>query len=146
MGFEVPSALGAQIGAPDRLVWSICGDGGFQMTLMELATVVENKLPVKYLIMNNGHLGMITQWQEMFYSGNHMADAYSANPDFVKLAEAYGVKSARVTQEADLMDAIREASEHPGPYLLDCIVERVENVYPMIPSGQSVAELIEEPV
>ena len=146
MGFEVPSALGAQIGAPDRLVWSICGDGGFQMTLMELATVVENKLPVKYLIMNNGHLGMITQWQEMFYSGNHMADAYSANPDFVKLAEAYGVKAARVTQEADLTDAIREASEHPGPYLLDCIVERVENVYPMIPSGQSVAELIEEPV
>lgn len=146
MGYEVPSALGAQIGNPDRLVWSICGDGGFQMTLMELATAVENKLPVKYAILNNNHLGMITQWQGLFYDGDYQAETYSCNPDFVKLAEAYGIKGIRVTRQDQLEAAIREANEHPGPVIVDFVIEKVDNVYPMIPAGQSVNELIEDPL
>jgi len=145
MGYEVPSALGACLARPDRLVWSVCGDGGFQMTMAELATVVENKLPVKYLIMNNNHLGMITQWQGMFYDNHHNADAYTANPDFVKLAEAYGVKAFKVENRADLRPALRAACEFDGPVLVDCIIQKVDNVYPMIPSGQSVRQLVEEP-
>ncbi len=144
MGFEVPSAIGAQIGCPDKLVWSICGDGGFQMTMMELATAVENKLPVKYAILNNNHLGMITQWQGMFYGGDYQADAYTGNPDFVKLGEAYGIKSLRVSKAAELIPAIEEANEHNGPVIVDFIIKKVESVYPMIPAGQSVAELLEE--
>jgi acetolactate synthase-1/2/3 large subunit len=146
MGYEVPSAIGAQIGNPDRLVWSICGDGGFQMTLMELATAVENKLPVKYAILNNNHLGMITQWQGLFYAGDYQAETYSANPDFVKLAEAYGIKGIRVTRQDQLEIAIKEANEHPGPVIVDFVIEKVDNVYPMIPAGQSVNELIEDPL
>ncbi len=146
MGYEVPSAIGAQIGNPDRLVWSICGDGGFQMTSMELATAVENKLPVKYAILNNNHLGMITQWQGLFYEGDYQAETYSANPDFVKLAEAYGMKGIRVTSQDQLEGAIKEANEHPGPVIVDFVIEKVDNVYPMIPAGQSVQELIEEPL
>lgn len=144
MGYEVPSAIGAQLGNPERLVWSICGDGGFQMTSMELATAVENNLPVKYAILNNNHLGMITQWQELFYAGDFQAETYSANPDFVKLAEAYGMKGIRVTSQDQLESAIKEANEHPGPVIVDFVIEKVDNVYPMIPAGQSVQELIEE--
>ena len=146
MGFEVPSAIGASMGCPDKLVWSICGDGGFQMTFMELATAVENRVPVKYAILNNNHLGMITQWQELFYAGDHQADSYSANPDFVKLAEAYGIKGIRVTTQEEVAPAIREANAHPGPVIVDFIIKNVESVYPMIPAGQSVNELIEEPL
>ncbi len=145
MGFEVPSAMGAQVGMPHKLVWSICGDGGFQMTMMELATIAENRLPVKYAILNNNHLGMITQWQELFYEGQHQADSYTANPDFVKLGEAFGIKSMRTTTQEETAEAIREANAYPGPVILDCIIKKVEHVYPMIPAGQSVAELIEEP-
>jgi acetolactate synthase-1/2/3 large subunit len=146
MGYEVPSAIGVQIGNPDRLVWSICGDGGFQMTSMELATAVENRLPVKYAIFNNNHLGMITQWQSLFYQGDFQAETYSGNPDFVKLAEAYGMKGIRVTRQEQLEPAIREANEHPGPVIVDFVIEKVDNVYPMIPVGQSINELIEEPL
>jgi acetolactate synthase-1/2/3 large subunit len=144
MGYEVPSAIGAQLGNPERLVWSICGDGGFQMTSMELATAVENRLPVKYAILNNNHLGMITQWQGLFYQGDFQAETYSANPDFVKLADAYGMKGIRVTRQEELEAAIREANAHPGPVIVDFVIEKVDNVYPMIPAGQSVQELIEE--
>ncbi len=144
MGYEVPSAIGAQLGNPDRLVWSICGDGGFQMTSMELATAVENNLPVKYAILNNNHLGMITQWQGLFYEGDYQAETYSANPDFVKLAEAYGMKGIRVTSQEQLESAIKEANEHDGPVIVDFVIEKVDNVYPMIPAGQSIQELIEE--
>lgn len=145
MGYEVPSAIGAQMGNPGKLVWSICGDGGFQMTLMELATAVENKLPVKYAILNNNHLGMITQWQGFFYNKDYQAETYTANPDFVKLAEAYGIKAIRVTSQDHLESAIKEANDHPGPVVVDFIIEKVDDVYPMIPAGQSVKELIEDP-
>lgn len=145
MGYEVPSAIGAQMGNPDKLVWSICGDGGFQMTMMELATAVENKLPVKYAILNNNHLGMITQWQGFFYNKDYQAETYTANPDFVKLAEAYGIKAIRVTSQDQLESAIKEANDHPGPVVVDFIIQKVDDVYPMIPAGQSVKELIEDP-
>ena len=116
------------------------------MTMYELATVVENRLPVKYAILNNNHLGMITQWQDLFYDNNHQADAYTANPDFVKLAEAFGIKGIRVHTQEEVAPAIRAANEHPGPVLVDFVIEQVDHVYPMIPSGQSVAELIEDPL
>ena len=145
MGYEVPSAIGAQVGNPDRLVWSICGDGGFQMTMMELATAVENNLPVKYAILNNNHLGMITQWQGMFYEGDYQAETYTGNPDFVKLAEAYGIKGLRATKQDDLEGVIREANAHDGPVVIDFVIEKVDDLYPMIPAGQSIEELIEDP-
>jgi len=145
MGYEVPSAIGAQVGNPDKLVWSICGDGGFQMTLMELATAVENNLPVKYAILNNNHLGMITQWQGLFYDGDYQAETYTANPDFVKLADAYGMKGIRVTSQDELESAIAEANAHDGPVIVDFVIEKVDDLYPMIPAGQSVKELIEDP-
>ncbi len=145
MGYEVPSAIGAQMACPGELVWSVCGDGGFQMTMMELATAVENRLPVKYAIMNNNHLGMITQWQELFYMGDTQADAYTANPDFVKLADAFGMKGMRVTSPDDVESAVEEANAHPGPVIVDFVIEKVDHVYPMIPAGQSVAELMESP-
>ena len=146
MGFEVPAAMGAQVGKPNHNVWSIAGDGGFQMTMSELATIVENNIPVKFAIMNNNHLGMITQWQELFFDEDYQANAYTANPDFAKLANAFGMKSRRVENQEELQDAIREAELHPGPFLIDFIIRKVENVYPMIPSGQSVEELMEEPI
>ena len=146
MGYEVPSAIGAQFALPDSLVWSVCGDGGFQMTMMELATAVENRLPVKYAIMNNNHLGMITQWQEMFYLGDHQADAYTANPDFVKLAEAFGIKGMRVTSPDRIEAAVEEANAHPGPVIIDFVIEKVDHVYPMIPAGGSVGDLLEDEV
>ena len=145
MGYEVPSAIGAQVGNPDSLVWSICGDGGFQMTMMELATAAENDLPVKYAILNNNHLGMITQWQGFFYNEDYQAETYSGNPDFVKLAEAYGIKGIRVLKQDELESAINEANNHNGPVVVDFVIEKVDDVYPMIPAGQSVEELIEEP-
>ena len=145
MGYEVPSAIGAQVGNPDSLVWSICGDGGFQMTIMELATAAENDLPVKYAILNNNHLGMITQWQGFFYNQDYQAETYSGNPDFVKLAEAYGIKGIRVTKQDELESVINEANNHSGPVVVDFVIEKVDDVYPMIPAGQSIEELIEEP-
>jgi acetolactate synthase-1/2/3 large subunit len=145
MGYEVPSAIGAQVGNPDSLVWSICGDGGFQMTMMELATAAENDLPVKYAILNNNHLGMITQWQGFFYNQDYQAETYSGNPDFVKLAEAYGIKGIRVSKQDELESAINEANNHDGPVVVDFVIEKVDDVYPMIPAGQSIEELIEEP-
>ena len=145
MGYEVPAAMGAQVASPDGIVWSIAGDGGFQMTLCELATIVENKLPVKFAILNNGFLGMVRQWQEIFFESSYVSTGYSGNPDFVKLAEAYGIKGIRVTDKTQVKTAIQDAMEHDGPVLIDFIVEQEENVYPMIPSGMTVKDMIEEP-
>jgi len=146
MGYEVPAAMGAQVGSPDRTVWSICGDGGFQMTMYELATIVENDIPVKFAIMNNNSLGMVRQWQELFYDQNYFSTIYSQNPDFVKLAEAFGMPAWRVTQKSDVKSTIAKSLAHSGPTLIDFVVEQEDNVYPMIPAGMSVNELIEEPV
>ena len=145
MGYEVPGAMGAQVGRPDKVVWSIAGDGGFQMTMCELATMVENRIPVKIAIMNNGYLGMVRQWQELFYEREYVATGYSGNPDFVKLADAFGIYGARVEDKSEVRSTIREAMAFDGPAIVDFVVEQEENVYPMIPSGMSVNEMIEEP-
>ena len=145
MGFEVPAALGAKVGRPDKTVWSIAGDGGFQMTLCDLATAVEANIPVKFAIMNNGFLGMVRQWQDLFYDKTYTATYYTGNPDFVKLAEAYGILGLRVTEKDQVVPALEEAMAEPGPVVIDFRVEQEENVYPMIPAGESINELIEEP-
>ena len=145
MGYEVPGAMGAQVGRPDRVVWSIAGDGGFQMTMAELATLVENKIPVKFAIINNGYLGMVRQWQEFFYEKSYVATYYTHNPDFVKLAEAFGMLGLRVTDKNQVKSAILKAMEYDGPALIDFVVEEEENVYPMIPAGTTIHDLIEEP-
>ncbi len=145
MGFEVPAALGAKVGRPDKTVWSIAGDGGFQMTLCDLATAVEANIPVKFAIMNNGFLGMVRQWQDLFYDKTYTATYYTGNPDFVKLAEAYGILGLRVTEKDQVVTALEQAMAEPGPVVIDFQVEQEENVYPMIPAGESINELIEEP-
>ena len=145
MGFEVPAALGAKVGRPDKTVWSIAGDGGFQMTLCDLATAVENDIDVKYAILNNGSLGMVRQWQDFFYDKDFFSTIYSRNPDFVKLAEAYGIRGIRVTKQEEVAGAIQEAMETPGPVVVDFVVKEDEFVYPMIPAGESVHEMMEEP-
>ena len=146
MGYEVPGAMGAQVGRPDKVVWSVAGDGGFQMTMAELATPVENKIPVKFAIINNSFLGMVRQWQEFFYHKSYVATGYSHNPDFVKLAEAFGMLGIRVTDKTQVRSAIMQAMEYDGPALVDFVVEEEENVYPMIPAGQTINDLIEEPL
>ncbi len=145
MGFEVPAALGAQVGRPDKVVWTIAGDGGFQMTLMELATMVEAGAPVKIALMNNGSLGMVRQWQDLFYEKDYFATVYTGNPDWVKLAEAYGITGLRVTEKEEVAPVIAEAMNRPGPVLVDFQVAFEENVYPFIPPGQGVAQIIETP-
>ena len=145
MGYEVPGALGAQVGRPNEMVWSIAGDGGFMMTMSELATIAENKLPVKIAIMNNGFLGMVRQWQELFYDKSYVSTSYNGIPDFVKLAEAFGIMAMRVTDKTQVQSAITNAINHDGPVLIDFIVESEENVYPMIPSGATVEDMMEEP-
>lgn len=145
MGYEVPAAMGAQVGRKDRVVWSVAGDGGFQMTMAELATLVENNIPVKFAIINNNYLGMVRQWQEFFYEKSYVATSYSHNPDFAKLAEAFGMLGIRVTDKAQVLPAILKAMAYDGPALIDFMVEEEENVYPMIPAGQTINELMEEP-
>ena len=146
MGFEVPAALGAKVGQPDKTVWSVAGDGGFQMTMCDLATAVENNIEVKFAIFNNGTLGMVHQWQDLFYKKDYFSTVYSGNPDFVKLAAAYGITGIRVTEKGQVAGAIQQAMETPGPVLIDFVVDADENVYPMIPAGESVKEMMEEPV
>ena len=144
MGFEVPAALGAKMGRPDMAVWSVAGDGGFQMTMCDLATAVESNIDVKFAILNNGNLGMVHQWQDLFYDKDYFATEYSGNPDFVKLAGAYGITGLRVTKQEEVADAIQQAMETPGPVIVDFVVKDTENVYPMIPAGGSVLEMMEE--
>ena len=145
MGYEVPGAMGAQVGRPDKVVWSVAGDGGFQMTMAELATLVENKIPVKFAIINNSYLGMVRQWQEFFYQKSYVATYYTHNPDFVKLAEAFGMLGIRVTDKTQVRSAISKAMEYDGPAIVDFVVEEEENVFPMIPAGTTIHDLIEEP-
>jgi acetolactate synthase-1/2/3 large subunit len=144
MGFELPAAMGAKVGCPDETVWCIAGDGGFQMTIQELATIVQEKVAVKIAIMNNGYLGMVRQWQELFYKKRYVATPLSG-PDFVKIAEAYGFPGLRVKHKEEVVPAIEKAMEEPGPFLIDFVIEPEENVYPMVPPGAALAEVIEEP-
>ncbi len=144
MGFELPAAIGAKVGRPELTVWCIAGDGGFQMTIQELATAVQDNIAVKIAIINNGYLGMVRQWQELFYGRRYVATPLSS-PDFVKIAEAYGLPGIRVTDKLQVVAAIEEAMAHEGPFLIDFQVEPEENVYPMVAPGAALAQLIEEP-
>jgi len=145
MGFELPAAMGAQVGQPGSPVWSIAGDGGIQMTSQELATVAQENLPVKIALINNGYLGMVRQWQEMFFE-NHLKEVPIPGPEFVKLSEAYGIPAMRVTHQEDVMPALRKAQAHEGPYLIEFVVDHSVNLYPMVPPGGSLGETLEDPL
>jgi len=144
MGFELPAAIGAKVGRPEEVVWCIAGDGGFQMTMQELATIAQENIAVKIAIINNGYLGMIRQWQELFYQ-RHYVDAKLWNPDFVKIAEAYDIPGIKVKRRDEVAPAIYKAMDCPGPFLIDFLVEPEENVYPMVPPGESLATFLETP-
>jgi acetolactate synthase-1/2/3 large subunit len=144
MGFELPAALGVKVGRPDEPVWCIAGDGGFQMTIQELATIVQEKAAVKIAIMDNGYLGMVRQWQELFYKKRYVATPLTG-PDFVKIAEAYGLKGLLVKHNEEVVPAIQRAMAELGPFLIDFKIEPEENVYPMVPPGAALTEVIEEP-
>lgn len=142
MGFGFPAAIGAQIGNPNRLVIDIAGDGSFQMNIQELGTAVANQIPVKVVILNNFYLGMVRQWQEFFFNKRYSGTVLESNPDFVKIAEAYGAKGFRITELENLADTLKEAFATPGPVVVDCQVEREENVLPMVPAGGSINKMI----
>ncbi|MCC7155972.1 MAG: biosynthetic-type acetolactate synthase large subunit [Bryobacterales bacterium] len=142
MGFGLPAAIGAQMANPGKLVFAVCGDGGFQMALPELATLVNYGLNVKVVVMNNGYLGMVRQWQELFYNNRTCAVELGSFPNVEKLAGAYGFKGRIVESPLDLPGALREAVEEPGPYLLDVRVTPYENVYPMVPAGGAINEMV----
>jgi acetolactate synthase-1/2/3 large subunit len=144
MGFELPAALGAKVGCPDETVWCVAGDGGFQMTIQELATIVQEKAAVKIAIINNGYLGMVRQWQELFYGKRYVATPLTC-PDFVKIGEAYCIPALRVSRKQEVVPAIEQAMKEEGAFIVDFVVEPEENVYPMVPPGAALAELIESP-
>ncbi len=141
MGFALPAAIGAVVGSPDRDVWVVAGDGGFQMTLQELATVVQERLPLKIVLLNNGYLGMVRQWQELFFERNYTGTPILA-PDFAKLAEAYGVPGVTVTDKDKVREALQQAEDSEGPMLIDFRVEREHNVFPIVPAGQPIHQMI----
>ena len=141
-GAGSPGDAGGKAGG--TTVWSIAGDGGFQMTLQELITAAEEKLPVKYALINNGHLGMVRQWQEMYFD-NHLKAVPVPGPDYVKLAEAYGVGAVRVSDREEVLPALRQAKAHDGPFLIEFVVDQATNVYPMVPPGGSLADTLEDP-
>nr|WP_202406475.1 biosynthetic-type acetolactate synthase large subunit [Virgibacillus massiliensis] len=142
MGFGFPAAIGAQLGAPGELVVSVVGDGGFQMTAQELAVVKERNLPIKILIVNNQALGMVRQWQESFYEERYSESLFVQNPDFVKLADSYGIRGMRVNKEEDVQEVLEEAIGFDGPVVVDCQVVQQTCVYPMIAPGKGIHEMI----
>ena len=142
MGFGFPSAIGVQMAHPDKLVISINGDGGMQMCAQELAVCAINNIPVKIVVINNQVLGMVRQWQELIYDSRYSHIDLSGSPDFVKLAEAYGVKGLRATTKEEARAAWQEALNHPGPVLIDFVVSKMENVYPMVQQGCTLDEMI----
>jgi acetolactate synthase-1/2/3 large subunit len=142
MGFGLPAAVGAQFARPDKLVFALVGDGGFQMSIPELATIANHSLPVKIVVMNNGYLGMVRQWQELFYNNRLSAVQLDSFPDPEKLAGAYGFKGSTVERPDELRGALEAAVGEPGPYLLNVRVARCENVYPMVPAGGAINEMV----
>jgi len=144
MGFALPAAIGAKVARPNSEVWVVVGDGGFQMTMSELATIVQENLKVNIAIINNGFLGMVRQWQEFFYERNYQATPL-LNPDFVKLAEAYGIRSMAVAQRSEVVPAVQAARGHNGPVLIDFKVEQEDTVYPMVAAGAALHEMIRRP-
>ena len=144
MGFALPAAIGAKVARPEAEVWVVVGDGGFQMTMPEMATIVQEKLKVNIAIINNGYLGMVRQWQEFFYDRNYESTPL-LNPDFVKLAEAFGIRSMAVKQRAEVASSIEAARRHDGPVLIDFQVEQEDSVYPMVAAGADLHQMIRRP-
>jgi acetolactate synthase-1/2/3 large subunit len=143
MGFGLPAAVGAQMGQPGRTVVTFIGDGGFQMTMQELGTIAQEKIPVKVIILNNNFLGMVRQWQELFFEKRYSFTEF-VNPNFIKLSEAFGIPARKVEKGDELEGAIEEMLNTDGPYLLEIVVEKEGNVFPMVPTGASVSEIILE--
>ena len=146
MGFGLPAAIGAQFARPEKLVFAVLGDGGFQMSIPELSTIVSNGLPIKIVIINNGYLGMVRQWQTLFYNNRLCAVTLDAFPHAEELGAAFGLPGRTIERPGDLRPALEEAVKEPGPYLLNVKVSPYENVYPMVPAGGAISEMIfEEP-
>ena len=144
MGFGVPAAIGAKMARPDREVWAIVGDGGFQMTQAELQTIVQENVKVNVAIINNGYLGMVRQWQQFFHDRRYSATPMSS-PDYVKLADAHGLPGIRVTRRADMADALRHARASAGAVVMDFRVEQEDTVYPMVSPGAALHDMIKRP-
>ncbi|MBA2504720.1 MAG: hypothetical protein H0V29_02110, partial [Thermoleophilaceae bacterium] len=142
MGFGLPSAMGAKAAMPDTDVVCIAGDGSLIMTCQELATCVTEDIPMKTFIMNNGYLGMVRQWQELFWEKRYSSVKMGASPDWVKLAEAFGATGMRITDKAELGDGLKSALETPGPVVVDVVVTAEENCYPMIPAGAAARDMV----
>ena len=140
MGFSLPASIGAKMGAPEREVVAIIGDGGFQMTIQELGTILQTKVPVKMVVLNNEFLGMVRQWQELFFDKRY-ASTVMTNPNFIKIVEGYGIQAKRVTKRENLSNAVSEMIASNEPYFLEVIVEKEGNVFPMIPSGATVSDV-----
>ena len=144
MGFGLPSAIGAQLGRPDEVVVCVDGDGSFQMTMCELVTASYYKVPVKIFLMDNSHHGMVRQWQELFYRQRYSASILGpSNPDFVKVAQGCNVFALRVDKKENVEAGIKKVLEHDGPALLHVIVEKAENVYPMVPAGHALDQVMD---
>lgn len=144
MGFCLPASMGAQLGAPDRTVIAVIGDGGFQMTIQELGTIAQNKLPVKIIVLNNHFLGMVRQWQQLFFEKRYSFTELQ-NPDFIMIGKGFGIEGHRVDKREDLANGIQQMLDHDGPYLLEVTIEKEDNVFPMVPTGASVSDIILEP-
>jgi acetolactate synthase-1/2/3 large subunit len=143
MGFALPAAMGAKMGKPQTQVVAVIGDGGFQMTLQELGTLMQYNIPVKVLLLNNNFLGMVRQWQQLFFDKRYSFTELK-NPDFVALTKSYGIAASKVDKRADLSKSIQQLLEAEGPYLLEAVVEKEENVFPMVPTGAGVSEILLE--
>jgi acetolactate synthase-1/2/3 large subunit len=144
MGFALPAAIGAKIARPGAEVWVVVGDGGFQMTMCELATVVQESVDVNVAIINNGYLGMVRQWQEFFYERRYAATPL-LGPDFAKLAEAFGINGRTVTERKDVADAVQSARRSGRAAVIDFQVEQEDTVYPMVPAGADLHKMIRRP-
>ncbi len=142
MGFGLPAAMGAQVANPDQTVVCVSGDGSLPMNSQELATCVTENIPVKVFLMNNGYLGMVRQWQELFWDRRYSAVDMGVSPDWVKLADAYGATGLRATEKSSLVELMQQAIDTPGPVILDVPVTKEENVYPMIPAGQAARDMV----
>jgi acetolactate synthase-1/2/3 large subunit len=144
MGFGLPAAIGAKIACPDVEVWCIAGDGGFQMTQAELQTLKQENLKINIAVLNNGYLGMVRQWQELFFAKNYSGTPLTS-PDFVKIAEAHGLKGIRVTSRVDIEKAVLEAQNSGESVLIEFLIDKEDNVYPMVPTGAALDKMIRRP-
>jgi acetolactate synthase-1/2/3 large subunit len=145
MGFALPAGIGVQVGCPNDEVWVTVGDGGIQMTIQELGTIAQEGLPIKIAIMNNSYLGMVRQWQELFF-GRRYSGTPISSPDYLKIADAYGIVGMRVTQKKDVVPVLDRARKTDGPVLIEFCVAEEENVYPMVPSGNSISSMLRRPM